>query len=110
MHNADVVALVWGSARCIDGALEALARGDYVEMVLPADTHHALFAHLYPAADRGAPENLDIRGAPQMVSRMATVAGLGGLERLEAPLARAGYRVGLSTPPPVLRLLPPSAA
>jgi hypothetical protein len=85
----------------------AMRRGDRVTIELPLETHHALYRHLNPDAPRGPDEAIDAEDGTELIERIATVAGLEELRTLAPALRRAGYRVVLSGPDPILSLLPP---
>ncbi len=110
--NSEIVCLLWEGASSVDAARHAMQKGKRVEIALPQGVHHALFRHLNPQAPLGAPEAFDAEGGPELLPRIATVAGLRELEQLERLSRRARYRVELSSPDPLLVLTPsaPSAA
>jgi hypothetical protein len=101
-----VIALPWGGPETVRAARRAMKTGESVKIALPLETHHALFQHLHPGAARGTPESFDIEGGPELLPRVASVAGLEELQKLEGPARRLGYGVWLSTPDPVLVLAP----
>jgi hypothetical protein len=106
----EVVALLWDGAATVRAAQRAMKKRASVQITLPQGTHHALFQHLNPGAARGTPENFDTEGGAEMLARIATVAGLEALGKLERAVRLARYRVQLSTPDPVLILAPPDSS
>lgn len=102
-----IVALAWESLPSVQAARQAMKAGAQVRISLPQGTHHALFQHLHPGAARGTPESFEIEGGPELLPRIAGVAGLEEVRKLEATARRLRYRVALSTPDPTLVLSPP---
>ena len=101
------LALAWHGAASVRQLERALKRGATVRLALPLEMHHALFRHLNPGADAAVPEGYVVEGDAALLPRIATVAGLEALGRLERPARAAGYRVVLDTTDPLLTLLPP---
>jgi len=97
----------WPAQAAATAVEEAIARGDAAEIALPQSAHHALCVHLAPRADAVQGAQLNAHGGPELLRAIAGVAGLGELARLEEPLRRSGYSVGLHSPDPTLVLLPP---
>jgi len=107
VHDAEIITLLWEGATTVDAARGAMARGSRVEITLPQGVHHALFRCLNPKAPPGAPESVDAHGGPELLQRVAAVAGLEELVRLEWPSRRSHYQIELSSPDPLLVLMPP---
>jgi hypothetical protein len=107
MTETEVIRLMWGGRETAAHTLEAMQRCANVEIALPEDMHHALFSHLHPEATMAVPEQLDIAGGAELMAVLATLAGLEAMAGLTEPLARAGYRLQLRSPGPVLSLIPP---
>ena len=105
MSKAGRIELAWEGDATIKEARTALRRGDEVEIELAAGLHHALFRHLHPDDPRGAPEDLDEEGGPELLRRLAGVAGLEELARLARSAKLAPYRVRLVSPDPRLLLV-----
>jgi hypothetical protein len=100
----------WPAQDSLAAIEQAIERGDAAEIALPQSAHHALCVHLAPpadAADAAAGAQINANGGPELLRAIAGVAGLGELARLEEPLRRSGYSVGLHSPDPTLVLLPP---
>lgn len=110
MTEIEVIRLMWGGRETAAHVLDALQRDANVEIALPGSMHHALFSHLFPDATTAIPEQLDIAGGAELIATLATLAGLEALAELTDPLARAGYRMQLRSPGPVLSLIPPQMA
>lgn len=100
MSRAGRIELAWEGDATIKEARSALRRGDEVEIGLAVGLHHALFRHLHPEDARGMPEDLEEEGGPELLRRIAGVAGLEELARLEQPAKLARYRVRLVSPDP----------
>ena len=103
-----IVPLRWPGAHVIEAARAALGKGRPVDIELPLEMHYALFMHLHPGASRGSVEPFETSGGEEVLARIATVAGLEGIEQLAPALKRARYRVRLTSPEPTLSLMPPS--
>jgi len=98
--------LVWRGRETADAAAQAIADSRRVEITLPANFHHALFARVHPAPGAASMEILDVSGGAELLRTVAAVAGLEDLNRLAPPLQRAAYRVHLADPA-VLSFAPP---
>ena len=94
--------LQWRGNETIAEIQAGVERGETVEVVLPADVHHAVFKHLHPNASKGAPEDLHERGDSRIVERLAEVRGLEALARLVEPVARSAATVHVHSPGPRL--------
>ena len=99
--------LQWHADQTLPEVEAALARGDAVEIALPAGTHHALYMHLRPGAEPGEGASFNASGGPELLEALAGVAGLQDLAAFAEPLRGAGYSVVLASPEPTLILLPP---
>lgn len=106
----EAINLMWRGRETVADAIAAVQRQARIEITLPAGFHHALFSRLHPEADDAAVEEVDETGGAELVATMATLAGLEAMAELEAPLARAGYRLHLVSPGPLLSLIPPQMA
>jgi hypothetical protein len=100
------LALAWRGPATVQRLERALKRGATVRLALPLEMHHALFRHLNPGAAPSAPEGYVVEGDAALLPRIATVAGLEALGRLEPAARAAGYRVALDTTDPLLVLSP----
>jgi len=98
--------VIWPSQGASDALRAALASRRPLIVALPADLHHALFAHLYPEAAPGDPEDIDLSGGAELLDRIAEVASLEPLADLLQPAARNRYRVRVQSPSPRLLLEP----
>jgi hypothetical protein len=107
MTRTEVIKVTWGGHETAASMSEALLRHARVDIVLPASMHHAIVRHLNPDAELADPQALDVSGGAELVSLLATVDGLEALAELAEPAERAGYRLHLRSPAPVLSLIPP---
>ena len=99
------VSLRWPGVGVIGRARDAVRAGKPVEIELPLEMHHALCSHL--ASRKPEPASIDAAGGAELLAPLAAVAGLEDLARLASAVRRARYRVLVSSPEPVLALLPP---
>ena len=105
MSKAGRIELAWEGEETVAACRDAMKRGAEVEIGLAVGLHHALFRHLHPDDARGMPEDLEEEGGPQLLRRIAAVAGLEELARLERPAKLARYRVRLVSPDPRVLLV-----
>ena len=103
-----VVALRWDGPHAVKAAREAIAAGSRVEIELPLEDHYALYRHLHPESTRAA-DRIDESGDAELIASIATVAGMEEIRHLQAALRRARYSVRLTSPAPLLTLIPPPA-
>ena len=101
-HNS----ILWPGEEALAEAQAAIARGETVDIVLPASEHHALFVCL--SIDASA--RLEVADGADLIARMAALRGLADLDQLAPAVRRAGYRAELAGPPPILSLVPASRA
>lgn len=110
MAGTELIRLMWGGHETEALAIEAMQRSAKVDIALPANVHHALFSRLHPGADAAEPETVEKAGGTELIATLAGLSGLEALAGLAEPLTRAGYRVQLRSPGPVLSLIPPQMA
>lgn len=92
----------WGGRGSVERALEVLERFGRVELELPPDLHHTLFAHLDAGDGPPGLELLDLDGDVELLRRLARVRQLASLAGLaDAPLV-AGAVVSLRSPAPLV--------
>jgi hypothetical protein len=108
VRGSAVIALRWDGPHAVKAAREAIAAGSQVEIELPLEDHYALYRHLHPEAKRAA-ESLDESGGAELLASIAAVAGMEEIRHLQAAVRRARYGVRLTSPEPLLRLIPPAA-
>ena len=108
MAETEVIRLMWGGHETTAHTIEALQRYANVEITLPASMHHALVSRFCP--DAAGPEEVDMVGGTELITALATLAGLEAMAGLAEHLEHAGYRLQLRSPGPVLSLIPPQMA
>lgn len=97
--------LLWRDRQSTREARKALAEFGRVELDLPPNFHHALFAHLQPRAEAGhRPEVLDIEGHAELLRRIADIQGLDDLAELADMVAEADGSVRVRSPSPTITL------
>lgn len=94
------VHLRWAGSETMETASTLVAQGQDFEIELPANLHHALFAHLHPGARAGEPEQVDAVGGPHLLTRVAEIAGFSPLAELIDQLDRQGATVHVVSPLP----------
>jgi len=108
IREPNIVALGWDRSQSIKAARSAVRSGSRVHIGLPLEVHYALYRHLHPDAPRGPAEEVDASGGAELLAQIATVAGLEELGELQREVRRGRYRVRVTSPEPLLRLLPPA--
>ena len=88
----------WRGEATIPEISEALNDNGRVDLVLPANFNHALFARLYPGTAAGA-EEIDIRGGPELLRSVASVDGLDDLRTLMDLAETVDARIHVISPP-----------
>ncbi|TAK87515.1 MAG: hypothetical protein EPO20_04240 [Betaproteobacteria bacterium] len=106
VRESAVVALRWEGPQSVKAARSAIAAGSQVEIELPLEDHYALYRHLHPEATRAA-DQLDASGGAELLASIASVAGMEDVLKLRAAIQRAHYRVRVTSPEPLLTLIPP---
>lgn len=94
--------LTWRGRETVDAAQAAIVDRHDVEVQLPADFHHAMFARFYPDAAPGTVEALDVQGGAEILARAADIRGLDALAQLQEPVRRGHASVRLVSPSPKL--------
>ncbi|HEY5899842.1 MAG TPA: hypothetical protein VIV54_19910 [Burkholderiales bacterium] len=100
----------WRGRETLPEVKAAMARGDAVEIILPPDTHHALYMHIYPDGRSCDSAAIDASNGAELLHSIATVAGLQDLAELEQAVRISGYRTAITSPSPNLELVPPTAS
>jgi len=98
------VRLNWRGAKTVRAVASFLERQGKVALGLAPDLHHSLFVHLYPQAEAGEPEAVDIEGGAELLDRVAQIAGLEELAQLVPALQAADARIQVRSPAPVLEI------
>ena len=92
------IEIEWRGEATIPEISEALSDNGRVDLVLPANFNHALFAHLYPGTAAGA-EEIDIQGGPELLHSVAGVDGLDDLLALKDLAEAVDARIRIISPP-----------
>jgi hypothetical protein len=101
MHRKrETVLLLWSGAGSVKAARRAIDAGNCVEISLPQGVHHALLERL----DHG--DVLNVQNGAEILPLVASVAGLEEMRRLAPAVKRARYRVRVTSPDPVVVLVP----
>ena len=97
MTGPPVERLLWQGRESVDRCAALLLAGRGVELQLPRNFNHSLFAALQQPSMPQA-ELLDVTGGPDMLARIAGVGGLEDLRRLETPARGSGSSVRVVSP------------
>lgn len=92
--------LRWSGPESIRAAKDLTAKHTDFELELPANLHHALFAHLHPGAEPGEPEEVDALGGAHLLSRVAEIGGFSNISELIDPIEEANATVHVVSPLP----------
>ncbi len=95
----------WRGKETVDAVLDNLVPSGRVEIVLPVNYNHALFASLDPEADSAQTEELDIEGDVMLLRKIAELRGLEDLAALIEPLSGMSARVTVLSPPRIVIVL-----
>jgi len=109
MSHTATVRLTWRGAKTVQSVASFLERQGNVSLGLAPDLHHSLFVHLHPQAPPGLPEEVDIQGGAELLSRVAQIAGLEEIARLVPALQAANAQVQVLSPAPIIRIRIPEA-
>jgi hypothetical protein len=100
MLQLPLIHIRWSGDESVDIACKLVLERHSVELDLPLNLHHALFAHLFPDASPADPEEVDISGDVALLKRAAEIGGFGNLGRLIEPVSQTGARIHIQSPPP----------
>jgi len=103
------VRLNWRGAKTVRAIASFLERQGRVALGLAPDLHHSLFVHLYPQADPGQPEAVDIEGGAELLGRVAGIGGLEELAQLVPALQAADARIQVQSPAPMIQIEIPAS-
>lgn len=92
----------WRGKETIDAVLARLVPPARIEIVLPQNYNHALFAHLNPDAPPAQLEDLNIEGDVALLNVISGIKGLEDLAGLIGPLARLDATVTVLSPPKIV--------
>ncbi len=95
-----VTHLRWAGHESVPVITELAAGRHDMAIELPANLHHALFAHLHPGAEPDEPEEVDATGGGHLLERVAEIGGFEPFSELVAAVYEADGTVHVSSPPP----------
>lgn len=90
--------LLWQGSASIDRCAELLRAGRTVELQLPSNFNHALFAELHGDVPTPQAERLDVAGGPDLLSRIARIDGLESLQGLQPSARDSAAEVRIVSP------------
>jgi len=105
MAETDETVFTWRGKETVDAVLGNLLPPARVEIVLPVNYNHALFAGLNPEADTAQMEELDIEGDVMLLRKVAGLRGLEDLAALIEPLSGLAATVTVLSPPRIVIVL-----
>lgn len=105
MAETNETVFAWRGKETVDAILASLAPPARVEIVLPENYNHALFACLNPEADTAQTEELDIEGDVVLLRKVASLRGLEDLAVLIEPLSGLAATVAVLSPPRIVIVL-----
>lgn len=105
MAGHDETAFAWRGKQTVDDILNGLVPPNRVEIILPENYNHALFAALSPEANITQAEALNIEGDVTLISKVARLRGLEDLAALIEPLSALEATVTVLSPPRIVIVL-----
>ena len=100
MTTNSLVRILWNGKESVDEAIQFIGEHHNLEFDLPASFHHAFFCHIYPDADPGASEFVDIEDGVDLLRKIATIKGLELFSDMIEPVKAAGAKVIIVSPTP----------
>jgi hypothetical protein len=104
-----LISLPWHGHETIESIPGLLGDALQIEIALPSNYNHSLFSVLHGDEAPGRVEEIRASGDPQLLAEIATVKGLEELSSLIEPLAAAGAKVQVLSPPRIVITLPANA-
>ena len=95
--ETDII-LLWRGTDTVHAVQRAIDEDRLVEVTLPNNMHHVLFAHFHPQETGAGAKVLDVTGGPELLETIADIAGLKEWDELVEPARDHGYLVQLSNP------------
>ena len=96
------IELEWRGKETIDAVRAYLGPSTQIDISLPANYNHALFAHLMPDAPKGQMESLDVEGDESLLAEVAKVKGLEDFATLIETLSGKSAQIKVQTPPRIV--------
>lgn len=110
METTQGMKLEWNGHDTLVAVRAALMQRLLVEIHLPANYHHALFARIRPDAPPAGAETLDVNGGPELLAEVAHVDGLQEFGQLFVPASETQTRVQIRSPSPTVIMTPTAAS
>jgi hypothetical protein len=104
-----MISVPWRGRETIESVPALLDDALQIEITLPVNYNHSLFCLLHGGDAPGRVENIRASGSPQLLAEIASVKGLEELSSLIEPLAAAGAKVQVLSPPRIVITLPADA-
>lgn len=105
MAAHDETSFTWRGRQTVDDILDRLAPPTRLEITLPENYNHALFAALNPEANVAQAEALNIEGDVMLLRKVARLRGLEDLAALIEPLSGLAATVTVLSPPRIVIVL-----
>jgi hypothetical protein len=102
MEKEPLIRLDWHGRETVDRLAKLVDEAEQVEIALPPEYHHVLFRTLYPEASVSQYEELDVRGGPELLARIAVVKGLEPFADVAGLLSERYASVRLDSPAIIL--------
>ena len=106
MNEDLLIRLLWNGAATAQTIKSMFRHSARIEVELPDNYNHALFARLHSGASPTQPERIDVSGGAELLARIAEVKGLEGFAELAEPVAKWCASVHVQSPPKVLIVVP----
>ena len=105
MEKVPMTCLTWRGQETIESVMALLDRTMRIEIELPANYNHALFSLLHPGKTASAVESVDRSAGPELLTEIASLAGLEKLGELKETLSTK-TTIRIVSPPRVIITLP----
>ncbi|MDZ7753405.1 MAG: hypothetical protein U5S82_17615 [Gammaproteobacteria bacterium] len=99
--------LLWQGRQTVEevrGLVASLKESVAVELQLPPDLHHTLYARLYPQATGEAVEEVALEGGAELLRRIEDLPGIDGLAAVRELVEQEGLKVRIVSPGPTIIL------
>ncbi|NIR25582.1 MAG: hypothetical protein GWN77_01110 [Gammaproteobacteria bacterium] len=106
MEKEPLTRFTWRGQETVEKVMSARSRAMCIEILLPANYNHALFRLLYPGETQTAVESLNYAGGPELLVKIASIAGLEPLTALGKALSSANATIQLTSPPTLIITFP----
>lgn len=106
MKTEPVEQVEWKGSETTAAARALVLSRRPVEIHLPANYHHALFARLRSGDAPTSPETLDRAGGSELLLEIAQIDGLQDFDGLAPTVSQAGFKVHIVSPSPTVAIIP----